>query len=102
MINRFGTGLPTTGRHYITINGEMIAQNISNTTVSPILKIKGKVALPPMYVSVVGVKMPEVPDINNLYDLNFDTFQLLEGGIPLNILHRIDQNTPKKPTFTYI
>ena len=48
----------------------MIAQGISHTTVIPILKIKGKVTLPPMSVSVVGVKMPEVLDINNLYELN--------------------------------
>ena len=57
----------TVGRHYITINGEMLAQSTSHATVNPILKIKGKVMLPPMSISVVGVKMPEVPDVNNLY-----------------------------------
>ena len=41
--NRFGTSYSTTGRHYITIKGEMIAQSIHHATVSPILKIKGKV-----------------------------------------------------------
>ena len=93
--NRFGTSCSTAGRHYITINGEMIAQSISCTTVSPRLKIRGKVMLPPMSVSVVGVNMPEVPDINNLYELNFDTFQLSEGVIPLDVLYRIDHKTPK-------
>ena len=80
--NRFGTGYLTAGRHYITINGEMIAQNIFHTTVSPILKIKGKVMLPPSPVPMVGVKMPEVPNINNIYELNFDTFQLAKGVFP--------------------
>ena len=60
----------------------MIAQNISHATVSPKLKTKGKVMLPLMSVSVVGVKMPEVPDINSLYELNFDTFQLPEESFP--------------------
>ena len=73
----------------------MIAQIISHTTVSPILIIKGKVILPPMSVSVVRVKMPEVLDINNLYELNLDTFQLPKGVIPLDIIHRIDHKTPK-------
>ena len=93
--NRFGTGYLTAGRHYITINGEVLAQSISHTTVNPILKIKGKVTLPPISISVVGVKMAEVPDVNNLYELNFDTFQLPEGVIPLDALHMIDHKTPK-------
>ena len=48
-----------------------------------------------MSISVLEIKMPEVPDTNNLYELNFDTFQLPEGVIPLCILHRIDHKTPK-------
>ena len=51
-----------------------------------------------MSIPVVGVKKPEVPDINNLYELNFDTFQLPKGVIPLDILHRIDLKTPKNLT----
>ena len=56
--NRFGTGYLITGRHYITINGEMIAQAISQSTNSPILKTKGKITLPPMSISAVEIKMP--------------------------------------------
>ena len=39
--------------------------------------------------------MPAVQDINNLYELNFDTFQLPEGVIPFDGQHRIDYKTPK-------
>ena len=51
--NRFGTGYSITGRHYITINGEMRAHSISQATTNPIHKTKGKVTLSPMSVSVV-------------------------------------------------
>ena len=54
--------------------------------------------LPSGSISVVGVKMPEVPDVNNLYELNFDTFQLPDGVSPLDILHRIDHKTPQNLT----
>ena len=93
--NRFGTGYSRTGSHYITINGEMIAQSISQATTNPILKSKGKVTLPPMSVSVVEIKMPMIPNTNNLYELNFDTLQLPEGVIPLDVLHMMDHKTPK-------
>ena len=35
---RFGTGYSTTGKHYITINGEMVTEAISHITDSPIMK----------------------------------------------------------------
>ena len=56
--NGFGTGYSTTGIHYITINGEMIAQAISQTINNPLLKTKGKVMLPHMSISIVGIKTP--------------------------------------------
>ena len=46
-----------------------------------------------MSVSVVEVKTPMVPNTNYLYMLTFDTFQLLEGVIPLDILHGMDHKT---------
>ena len=54
--NRFGTGYLTTGRHYLTINSEIIAQAISQTTINPIIKTKGKIMLTPMSISNVEVK----------------------------------------------
>ena len=76
----------------------MIAQSISQATTNPILKTKGKVTLPPMSVSIVEIKMPIVPNTDNLYELNFDMFHLPEGVIPLDVLHRMDHKTPKTLT----
>ena len=92
--NRFGTGYLTSGRHYITINGE-IAQAISQNTNNPILKIKGKVNLPPMFISIGGIKTTTIQNSSYLYELNLNTFQLPKGIIPLNVLHRIDHKTPQ-------
>ena len=93
--NKFGTGYSTTGRHYITINGKMIMEAISQGIDSPILKTKGKLTLPPMSISVVGIKTPTLCNTNNLYELNISTFQLPEGIIPLGVLHRVNHKTPQ-------
>ena len=53
---RFGMGYSTAGKHYITINGKMITGAISQVTDSPILNTKGKISLPSMSVSVIGIK----------------------------------------------
>ena len=53
---QFGAVYLTTDRHYVTINGQLIAQVIMKTTDYPIIKTKGKVKLPPMSVSIVEVK----------------------------------------------
>ena len=44
---RFSTSYSTTGKHYITINGKMIAETISQVTNNPIIKTKGKITMPP-------------------------------------------------------
>ena len=92
--NRFGTGYSTAGRHYITLNGEMLAQSISQVMVKPVLKTKGKIILPPSSVSVLEIRIPEISDTNNLYELDLDTSQLPEGIIPLDVLHQINHKTP--------
>ena len=48
-----------------------------------------------MSVSIIGVKTPTVPDTNNLYELDFDAFQLPERIITLDVLHRINHRTPE-------
>ena len=48
-----------------------------------------------MSVYVIEIKTPMVPDTNNLYELHFDTFQLPEGVISLDVLHRMDHKTPE-------
>ena len=72
----------------------MLAQSISQVTVKLALKTKAKIILPPSSVSVLEIRMPEISDTNNLYELDFDTFQLPEGIIPLDILHQTDHKTP--------
>ena len=67
-------GYSTTGKHYIMVNGEMIAEAISQATDNPIIKTKGKITLPPMSFSVISVKTPPHHNTNNVYELNFSTF----------------------------
>ena len=47
---QFSTWYSTTGKHYITINGQVIAQSILQTLDYPIIKTKGMVTMPPIYV----------------------------------------------------
>ena len=84
--NTFGMGYSTNGRNYITINGEMIAQSCSQSTTTPILKTKGQIKLLPCSISVIEFRTPEIPDPNNIYKVDFITFQLLEGVIPLDVV----------------
>ena len=92
--NRFGTGYSTSGQHYITLNGEMLGQRISQVMVEPRLKTKGKIILPASSISVPEIRMLEIADTNNLYELGLDTFQLPEGIIPLDVLHQMNHKTP--------
>ena len=48
-----------------------------------------------MSVSIIEVKTPKISNTTNLYELNADTFQLPEGIILLDILHRVDHKTPQ-------
>ena len=92
---RFCMGYSTTGKHYITVNGEMIAEAISQVTDNPIIKTKGKITLPPVSVSIINVKMPPLCNTNNIYKLNLSTFQLPEGVIPLDVIHTVDHKAPQ-------
>ena len=78
---RFDVGYSTSGKHYIMVNGEMIAEAISQVTDNPIIKTKGKITLSPMSVSIISVKTPLLHNTNNIHKLNFSTFQLPEGVI---------------------
>ena len=92
---RFSTGYSTMGKQYITINGKMITEAMLQVTNSHIIKTKGKITLPPMSVSVISVKMPPLYNTNDVYKLSFDTFQLPEGVILLDILHKVNHKTPQ-------
>ena len=93
--NGFGTCYSTNRRHYITLNKEMLAQSCSQIFTYPILKTKEKIKLLPTSVSVIEIRTPEFPDSNNIYELDFNTFQLLEEIIPLDVMHHIDHKMPR-------
>ena len=93
--NRFGMGYSTNGRHYITLNREMLVQRCSQLTTNPILKTKGKLKLLSYSISVIEVRTPEIPEPSNIYKLDFSTFLLPKGVIPLDVMHCMDHKTPK-------
>ena len=57
---QFGTGYSTTGKHYITIIGQVIVQSVSQPLDYLIIKMKGRVTLPPVSVSIIEVKTPKL------------------------------------------
>ena len=77
------------------IHGEMIAQAISQTIINPVIKTKGKITLPPLSISVIAVKTLTLHNANNMYELNFDTFELPAGVVPLDMMHRVHHTTPQ-------
>ena len=92
---RFGTHYSTTGKHYITTNSEMITEAILQVTDSPIINTKGKITLPPMSASVISIKTWPLCNTNDVYKLDFNTFQLPEGVILLKILHKVNHKRPQ-------
>ena len=41
------------------------------------------------------MRKPEIPDPNNIYELDFSTFQLPKGVIPLDVMHHMDHKMPQ-------
>ena len=89
--NQFGTGYSTNGRHYISLNREMLTQSCSQIVTNPILKTKAEIKLLSPSISVIEVRTPEIPDSNKIYELDFNIFQLPEGIILLDVMHCVDQ-----------
>ena len=58
-------------------------------------KINRRITLPPVSVSIIEVTTPKLADTTNLYKMNVATFQLPEGIILLDVLHRVDHKTPQ-------
>ena len=75
---QFSTSYSTTGKHYITINGQVITQSISQCLDYPIVKRKHRITLPPATVSIIEVKTPKLTNTTNLYKMNAVTAQLPE------------------------
>ena len=74
------------GKHFITINGQVIAQSISQPLDYPIVKTKGRITLPHVSVSILEVKTPNQKNTTNLYKMNAVTAQLAEGVILFDVL----------------
>ena len=75
------------------IKGEVNTQRCISTIGEPILKTKGMVILKPNSISVIAVKTPKIPNTNILSGVD-SKFQLPEEIILLDVLHRVDHNTP--------
>ena len=73
----------------------MLAQSCSQISTNQILKIKGKSTLLLSSMLFIEIRIPEIPDPNNIYELHFNRFQLLEGIIPLDVIHYIDHKMPR-------
>ena len=94
---QFGTGYSITGKHYIMVNGQVIAQSISQPLDYPVVKTKGRITLPPVSVSIIEVKTPKLTSTISLYKMNVVSYQLPEGIILLHVLHRITSQNPTTP-----
>ena len=92
----FSIVYPTMGKHYITINGQALAQSVLQALDYPIIKTRGRVTLPPVSICIIEVKTPKLTNTTNLYKMNADTFQLPEGVILLDVLHRVNHKTPQQ------
>ena len=73
----------------------MLAQSCSQIVTNPILKTKGKIKLLPFSISVLEIRTPGGQDSNSIYELDFNTFQLPEGIILIDIMHHIDHKMPR-------
>ena len=87
------TGFSITGRHFLSVNGQMVVQSIPTPTIEPIIKTKGKVKLNPHSITVVSVKTPQNIGASHVYKLNHK-FPLPSGVIPIDIIHKFDYKIP--------
>ena len=50
------TGFSIMGRHFLSVNGQIVAQSITTLTMEPILKTKGKIKLNPHSITIVSIE----------------------------------------------
>ena len=82
--NKMLTGFSTLGRHFISLNGEMIVQNVSLITTQPIIKCKCRTCLKVYAVTIIAVRTPPNLDPHKLYECG-EKVQLPEGIIALEV-----------------
>ena len=53
------TGYSTTSRHFLFVNGQMVAQSLTTPTMEPIIKMKGTIKLNPHTIPPFQLKHPQ-------------------------------------------
>ena len=87
------TGFSVTGRHFLSVNGQLVAQSIPTPTNKPIIKNKSKIKLRPHSVTVVSVRTPPNINTSEIYKINYK-FPLPSGVIPIDVVYRFDNKVP--------
>ena len=87
------TGFSITGRHFLSVHGQLVVQSIPTPTIEPIIKNKGKIKLSPHSVTVVSIKTPTNISANQTYEINHK-FPLPSSMIPIDVVHKIDNKVP--------
>ena len=91
--NKMLTGFSMLGRHFISLNGEMIVQSVSLITTHPILKCKSRTCLKAYAVTFITVQTPPNLDPYKLYECG-EKLQLPEGVITLEVQHKFNHKMP--------
>ena len=81
------------GRHFLSVNGQMVAQSITTPTMEPIIKTKEKIKLNPHSITIVSIKTPPNVDTSHVYELNHK-FPLPSSVIPIAVMHKFDHKIP--------
>ena len=92
--NKMLTGFSMLGRHYISLNGEMIVQSVSSIIAQPIFKCKSRTCLKTYAVTIIAVQTPPKLDLHKLYKYG-EKLQLPEGVIALEVQHKLNLKTTK-------
>ena len=87
------TGFSITGRHFLSVNGQIVVQSIPTPTIEPVIKNKDKINLNPYSITVDSVKTPPNIDTSEVYELNHK-FLLPSSMIPINVVHKFDNKVP--------
>ena len=87
------TGFSITGRHFLSVNGQMLAQSIPTPTVEAIIKNKGKAKLCPHSLTVISIKTPPNIRANHMYETSH-RFPLPSHVILVDVVHKIDDKVP--------
>ena len=89
------TGFSVTGRHFLSVNGQMVVQSIPTPAIEPTVKNKCKMKLSPHSVTVVSIKTPLNISTNQTYEINHK-FPLQSGVIQIDVVHKFNNKVPCK------